>query len=211
MLFELFMPYPKGASIDIKDNLNGYYKTVQDYADALVTEDTSNGLVVHNVMHGRGIDHNTYYALNDAWKDSPHNIDNRVEWSKSECKLYTPDELRLEDVDSMIDKFATQKEFLVAAQFDMSNTELVFEEELRQWYKETQNIHIAGREILKNGGSKADRELFIEQNIPRRELRLSFLNKSQKRVNFVLKECEIEEKLTKTRYLLYVKRMEILR
>ena len=210
MLFELFLPYPKGASIDIKDNLNGYYKTAQDYADALITEDTSNGALVHSVLSGRGTNNNTYYALNSHTND-PHYIDNRIAWSKAECKLYTPDEMQLENVDSMIDKFASQREFLIAAHFDINNTELVFEEELRQWYKETQNIHIAGREIIKKGGSKQERDYFIEENIPRRQLRLSFLNKSEKRVNFVLRDCEIEERLTKNRYLLYVKRMEILK
>jgi len=213
MLFELFMPYPKGASIDIKDNLNGYYKTDQDYADALITEDSSNGAIVYNACQrfsNNSLNHDTYYLLN-SWDKGPHKVDNRVSFAKAECTLYTPNELQFETVDSMIDKFVGQREFLVAAQINLNKADFIFEEELRQWYKETQNIHIAGRQLMKQGGSKQEKDMFIEQNIPRRQMRLSFLNNSEKRVNFVLRECEIEEKLTQTRYLFYVKRMEILK
>ena len=52
---------------------------------------------------------------------------------------------------------------------------------------------------------------WVDKNIPRRDLRLSFLNKSGKLVKFVLEGSEIEEKITNNRYLLYVKKMSILK
>ena len=210
MLFELFMPYIKGASIDIKDNLNGYYKTDQEYADALITEDTSNGSMVYSTMTGGGFDGSSYYGFNSSDRNN-RKIDERIAYAKAECKIYSPNGFDPEDVDSMIDKFVSQREFLMTVHFDMKEMEGEFEEELREWAKETLNILLAGREITKNGGSKEESDVFVERNIPRRELRLSFLNKSGKRVSFVLKECEVEQKIAKNRYLFYVKRMEMLR
>ena len=210
MLFELFMPYAKGASLDIKDNLNGYYETEQDYANALITEDTSNGSMVYNTMTGGGFSGNNYYGFNQ-WGRKDIKKEDRVAYAKAQCKLFSPDGFDQEDVDSIVDKFANQREFLVTAHFDMAEMEGEFEEELREWAKETLNILMASKEIIKNGGSKQESDVFVERNIPRRELRLSFLNKSGKRVNFVLKDCEVERKIAKNRYLFYVKRMEILK
>lgn len=210
MLFELFIPYIQGASVDMKDNLNGYYKTDQEYADALITEDTSNGTLVYNTMTRGGFNADTYYGF-DSWGKPIKDIQEKIAYAKAECKLFSPNGFEPEDVDSIIDKFVSQREFLMTVHFDMSEMEGEFEEELREWAKETLNILMASREIIKNGGSKQESELFVERNIPRRELRLSFLNKSGKRVNFVLKACEVEQKIARNRYLFYVKRMEILK
>ena len=111
----------------------------------------------------------------------------------------------------MIDKFVSQREFLVMAHLDMKNIDGEFEEEVREWAKETLNILLAGKEIIKNGGTNADMNKFIDMNIPKRNMRLSFNNKSGKRVNFILNGCEIEKKIAKNRYLFYVKRMEMLK
>lgn len=209
MTFELFIPYIQGASADMKDNLNGYYKTDQDYADALVTEDTQNGSLVFNAVARGSISSSLYYGGN--FGNDISNVIDKVAYSKAECKIFSPNGFQPEDVDSMIDKFVSQREFLMTVHFDMKEMEAEFEEEIREWAKETLNIIRASREFIKNGGSKHDSEVFVEMNIPRRELRLSFLNKSGKRVNFVLKECEVEQKIAKNRYLLYVKRMEMLK
>jgi hypothetical protein len=210
MLFELFMPYYQGASIDMKDNLNGYYKTDKEYAEALITEDTSNGTMVYNTMSGGGFSGGSYYGFNPNERDYSK-ISEKIAYARAECRLLSPDGAYDEDVDSIIDKFASQNEFLVTAHFDISEMDGEFEEELREWAKETLNILTAGREIVKNGGTREESQVFVEKNIPRRELRLSFLNKSGKRVNFVLKSCEIERKIARNRYLFYVKRMEMLR
>lgn len=210
MMFELFMPYFKGASIDMKDNLNGYYKTEQEYADALVNEDKTGGAMVYDTLTGGGFRGDTYYGYN-GWAREDVKKEDKIAWSKAECQLLTPDAEYLEDVDTMIDKFAKQKEFLVTAHFNMKDVEPEFEEEIREWAKETLNIYIAGDEMVKKGYSSTDKDRFLEEHIPRRELRLSFKNKSGKMVNFCLKSCEIERKIARNRYLLYVKRMEMLK
>lgn len=208
MRCDLFMPYIEGASIDINDNLNDYYKTGKDYADALINEDASYGSQIYNVM-ARGTLGNTIGY--DSVARNNKVINEKISYAKSECKLLTPNGANFETVDSMIDKFASQKEFLVSVHFDMSTMDGEFEEELRGWAHETLNILRYSREMLKNGSSRSDSDNFLERNIPRKDLRISFLNKSNKRVNFVLKSCEIEQKIAKNRYLLYVKRMEILK
>jgi hypothetical protein len=212
MIFDIFIPYNQGASVDIKDNLNGYYETEQDYADALVTEDNSNGAIVYNTIYNTmtrgGIgNYINYNSIGRKYRE----IKDKIVYAKSVCKLYSPNGFSQEDVDSMIDKFVSQDEFLVTVDFDMSEMDGEFEEELREWSKETYNILLLGRKITKDTGSKNEGDIFIEKNIPRRELRLSFLNKSGKRVNFALRACEVEQKLSKSRYILYVKRMEILK
>lgn len=210
MLFELFMPYAVGASIDMKDNLNGYYKTEQDYADALVKEDTVNGSMVYDASRNGGFSGNYYYGMS-SFNGGSVKKEEKFAYAKAECKLFSPDGFEPESVDSIIDKFVGQREFLTTVHFDMKEMDGEFEEELRQWAKETLNILVAGREMMKNGGTRQESDVFIEKNIPRRELRLSFLNKSGKRVNFVLKDCEVEKKIAKNRYLLYIKRIEMLK
>lgn len=208
MVFELFIPYIQGASTDINDNMNGYYKTEQDYADALIDEDTSNGTLVYNTMTRGGFGDTVYY---DRFGREIRDIEDRIAFAKAECKLLTPDGCYSENVDTMIDKFVSQREFIMTVHLDTKEMSPEFEEEIREWSKETINIYLASREIMSKGGTKHDSELFVEKNIPRRELRLSFLNKSGKRLNFVLKECEIEHKVAKNRYLIYVKRMDMLK
>lgn len=205
---DLFIPYIEGTSIDINDNLNDYYKTAQDYADALINEDTSNGSIVYNAMTrgtlGNTIGYNSVAGNNRI-------INEKIAYAKAECILLAPNGGSQETVDSMIDKFATQKEFLVTVHFNMQSMDAEFEEELREWAKETLNILSYSRQLINRGVSKQDSEMYLERNIPRRELRISFLNKSNKRVNFLLRSCEIEQKLARNRYLFYVKRMEILK
>lgn len=205
---DLFIPYIEGASVDINDNLNDYYKTDKEYVEALINEDASYGRQVYNIMSngtlGNTIGYNSQQRNNKV-------VNEKILYAKTECKLLTPNGANFETVDSMIDKFASQKEFLITVHFDMSTMDGEFEEELRGWAHETLNILRYSREMIQKGVSKNDSDNFIERNIPRKDLRLSFLNKSNKRVNFTLKSCEIEQKIAKNRYLLYVKRMEILK
>lgn len=208
MLCDLFIPYIEGASIDVNDNLNDYYKTEQDYANALINEDASNGSLVYDAISRGNISSSIGY---NSFGAEINNIDEKVVYSKAECTLFDANDSIGETVDSMIDKFASQSEFIITAHFDMSNMEADFEEELREWGRETLNIRKYSREMFNKGVSKNEIYNFIEKNIPRRDLRLSFSNKSNKRVNFTLKSCEIEQKIGRNRYVFYVKRMEMLK
>ena len=197
MVFRLFIPYQ--GSVSESKELDGYYASEEDYVAALQQEESENGSVIFNAMVSGDLSMSPHYGHGGSIK---HNVEDIIEYASSDCTLYSPNGSSMETVDSMIDKFVSQREFLVTVQFNMSSMDGEFEEELRQWNIETGNI-------LKYAGKIG--EEWINKNIPRRDLRLSFLNKSNKEVKFVLKNSEIEEKLSKNRYLLYVNKMQILK
>ena len=197
MVFRLFIPYQ--GSVSESKELDGYYASEEDYVAALQQEESENGSVIFNAMVSGDLSMSPHYGHGGSIK---HNVEEIIEYASSDCTLYSPNGSSMETVDSMIDKFVSQREFLVTVQFNMSSMDGEFEEELRQWNIETGNI-------LKYAGKMG--EEWINKNIPRRDLRLSFLNKSNKEVKFVLKNSEIEEKLSKNRYLLYVNKMQILK
>ena len=197
MLFRLFIPYQ--GSVSESKELDGYYASEEDYVAALQQEESENGSVIFNAMASGDLRLRPYYGHGGSIK---HNVEDIIEYASSECTLYSPNGSSMETVDSMIDKFVSQREFLVTAQFNMSSMDGEFEEELRQWNIETGNI-------LKYADKMG--EEWVNKNIPRRDLRLSFLNKSNKEVKFILENSEIEEKLSKNRYLLYVNKMQILK
>ena len=197
MVFRLFIPYQ--GSVSESKELDGYYASEEDYVSALQQEESENASVIFNAMASGDLSMSPYYGHGGNEK---HNVEDIIEYASSECTLYSPNGSSMETVDSMIDKFVSQREFLVTAQFNMSSMDGEFEEELRQWNIETGNI-------LKYAGKMG--EEWANKNIPRRDLRLSFLNKSNKEVKFVLENSEIEEKLSKNRYLLYVNKMQILK
>ena len=197
MVFRLFIPYQ--GSVSESKELDGYYASEEDYVSALQQEESENGSVIFNAMASGDLSMSPYYGHVGSIK---HNVQDIIEYASSDCTLYSPNGSSMETVDSMIDKFVSQREFLVTAQFNMSSMDGEFEEELRQWNIETGNI-------LKYAGKMG--EEWVNKNIPRRDLRLTFLNKSNKEVKFVLENSEIEEKLSKNRYLLYVNKMQILK
>lgn len=201
MLFTLFIPYQSSNFVD-NNQMEGYYKSEDDYINALRAEEEANGSVIFNAMASGAFDSSTYYGGFGEKKDITHNIVENIAYAKADCTLYSPNGAMPESVDSMIDKFAEQKEFLVTINFNMASMDGEFEEELREWNTETYNI-------LKYSQKMGNE--WVDKNIPRRDLRLSFLNKSGKLVKFVLEGSEIEEKITNNRYLLYVKKMSILK
>ena len=180
MLFRLFIPYQ--GSVSESKELDGYYASEEDYVAALQQEESENGSVIFNAMASGDLSMSPYYGHGGSIK---HNVEDIIEYASSECTLYSPNGSSMETVDSMIDKFVSQREFLVTAQLNMSSMDGEFEEELRQWNIETGNI-------LKYAGKIGDE--WVNKNIPMREMRLSFLNKSNKEVQFIIANSIIEEK-----------------
>lgn len=201
MLFTLFIPY-QSSNFDDNKQMENYYKSEDDYINALRAEEAANGSVIFNAMASNGLGSSTYYGGFGEKRNISNNITENIAYAKADCTLYSPNGAMAESVDSMIDKFAAQNEFLVTVNFNMASMDGEFEEELREWNTETHNI-------LKYSKKMGDR--WVDKNIPRRDLRLSFLNKSGKLVKFVLEGSEIEEKITNNRYLLYVRKMSILK
>ena len=201
MLFTLFIPY-QSSNFDDNKQMENYYKSEDDYINALRAEEAANGSMIFNAMASNGLNSSTYYGGFGEKRNISDNITENITYAKADCTLYSPNGAMAESVDSMIDKFAAQKEFLVTVNFNMASMDGEFEEELREWNTETYNI-------LKYSKKMGDE--WVDRNIPRRDLRISFLNKSGKLVKFVLEGSEIEEKITNNRYLLYVRKMSILK
>jgi hypothetical protein len=197
------MPYATYEQSDV--DLSNYYKTPQDYMNAIQHEDDMyagaiNAAMAGGVMDGSNAYYNGYNGRNNrnAMQDDGKNIS----YAKAICTLYSPNGASPETVDTIIDKFASQSEFLVMANIIESSMDTEFYEEFKQWQVETKNI----LDLAPKKGMD-----FVEQFIPRRTLRISFLNKSNKEVRFTLEDAEIEERVSKNRYILYVKRMQILK
>lgn len=181
--------------------MNDYYASEEDYVKALKDEEASYGALIFNTMAGNGFQSDTYYGGFHN-QGSGRNIEEKVSYAKCECSLYSPNGSTPESVDSMIDKFAAQREFLVTVNLFGGSMDAEFTEEMSQWNSETNSI-------LKHG--KQMGEEWVNKNIPKRDLQLSFLNKSNKEVRFKLEKCEIEEKISQNGYLLYVQCMKILK
>jgi hypothetical protein len=202
MNFNIYLPYSSYEQSNV--DLSNYYKNPQDYMNALQHEDDMYSMAINSAMAGGMMNHNNaYYNGGNYSNNQQHNVDNgNIAYGKAVCTLYSPNGAMPETVDSMIDKFAAQKEFLVMVNLLESQMDTEFYEEFKQWQVETKNILDLG---------KTKGVDFVEQFIPRRTMRISFLNKSNKEVRFTFEDTEIEERVSKTRYILYVKRMQILK
>lgn len=197
MVFNMFIPYQLLGSQSC--DMDGYYKSEDDYISALRKEEEENGSVIFNVMASDGLHSNNIFADN---RGNAYDSKIKVDYAKAECVLYSPDGAVPESVDSMIEKFVSQREFLITVQFNMNKMEGEFEEELSSWERETSNIL--------SYSSKMGNE-WVDKNIPKRSLRVSFMNKSNKEVVFQMDGSEIEEKLSKTRYIFYINKMQLVR
>ena len=197
------MPYQASMS-DLSDNsTENYYSSEEDYINALREEEASTGAAIFNAMTSGNFGSSTLYGgFNKHQYKTPPQIQEKIAYAKADCTLYSPNGAIQETVDSMVDKFAAQKPFIVMANFNMSSMDGEFEEELRAWNRETLNIL---KHIKEMGGD------WVDKNIPKRNIRISFLNKSNKEIKFELEGSEIEEKIAQNRYLFYVNKMNILK
>ena len=194
MYFELYMPYD--ASIDCeKSGIDGYYKNAEEYVEALdESYRYDKRYIINAVNTGR-------YDVTDFRNERQFDISENIEFSGLNVRLIRADNYMSESVDSMIDKFATQKPFLVEFEMLSSSKDGKFEEELSQWWKDTRAVLIEGKKF----GSKCDE--WLDRYIPKRDMKLSFLNKSNVRVTFTLEGVELEEKINNKDYVLYVSKM----
>lgn len=203
MQFTLFMPYQASMYDSADNSAENYYSSEEDYINALRQEEATTGAAIFNAMTSGNFGSSTLYDGFSSHQYNYHpNVAEKVAYAKADCTLYSPNGAVPETVDSMVDKFASQKPFIVMANFNMSSMDGEFEEELREWTLET-------REILKHQKDMGGQ--WVDENIPKRNMRLSFLNKSNKEVRFELSESEIEEKIAGNRYLFYVNRISILK
>lgn len=192
MDYEIFLAY----DYPIENEAINYYKNEKEYITTLQTEDASNQSLVYSNMSRGSMPTRSVNLFNKTkYKDK-----NQTLLCKSRCDLYSPNGSTKETVDSMIDKFASQEEFIVTLKLpDESTMEAEFFEEFKKWASETWKIiEYAKRKY----GQK-----WLDEHIPIKQMKLWFRNKSGKTVKFHLKDCELMEKVGKRDYLLYVNKM----
>lgn len=211
MKFELFLPY-LAVDVGIDDReLENYYKTEKEYVGALHDDDEMYGATIYNTMTHGGMSGGAYYGAfsSDNLKSKYMKESDRLVYAKSSCVLYDDTDSRMETVDSIIDKFVSRRPFLIVAELSPSTMDSEFEEEIREWSRATLNILKYSRDLQKKNG-KQFAEDFLENNIPKKDMRISFINKSAKEVRFVLHKCEIEKKISRNRYMFFVSSMSII-
>lgn len=211
---DVFLPYQSSAMAD--EDLEDYYKE-GEYEEALVTEDEKGASVVHNAVNAytndyvstmrgyRGLDGKTYKL-----EDYKVLKKTKTLFAKAKCRLFAPNGGAPETIDSIVDKFATGKEFGLTMRFMESTMDAEFEEDISKWYKETKNLMQYHPKMIKNKGRQYADD-WLDKNIPRRKMRMTFINKSNIPINCELDDCEIFERPTKNDYVIYVKKLQILR
>ena len=132
----------------------------------------------------------------------------KYKYVKSSAVIFNPMGTESETIDSMIDKFVKRSEFILLVKFDENGfDDDDFEEELNIWYKETCNIKKYIEEESGPNATMAEKDKMLDDTIPRRDMKMEFMNKSHQRLSWVLEKCEIEQKLNNTAYRIYVNKM----
>lgn len=215
MFFELHMPYDASSEYE-SEEIKGYYKTEQDYVDALDGEFQStnnevfqyaaymnskkgyeNGNLMSVVGYRSGLS-KKFDAAGFARRREKPAI---VGYSKINVRLEEPHTNIPHNVDSFVEKFAMQKPCLIEFVILSASMDGKFEEELRLWWIDT-------RAVLEEGKRRGGR--WIDEVIPKKTMKVSFFNKSNKKVTFMLNDVEIEERISEKDYVLFVKSMNLI-
>ena len=212
MYFELHMPYEASAEFDSEDR-KGYYKTEKDYVDALDGEYISTNQDVYYYASRMDNNQERQNAYLQSVVGYNSGLGKRMDlagvfrrsaapevvgYSKINVRLEDPDNNMPENVDSIVTRFAERRPYLIEFVMLSNSSDGRFEEEMKQWWIDSKAILEEGK---KRGGA------WIDQYIPKKTMKLSFLNKSNKRITFSLDDVEIEERVADRDYVLFVKSM----
>ena len=210
MLFTIQIPYSYVEEADAEN----FYKDEKDYVDTLTTEDKTYKSLIHE---GRGNAYGSvsYIRENSRFTEEQKKHKAVLSYADGKCVIYDSKDSRMEDVDSMIDKLVAGKPFVIYICINKGGTDIEFIEEMNQWYKEARNISfgadaVAKKYVEKTGdrnGAKNVAEEFFSDNVPKRDMRISFINKSGKEVTLDAFDCEVERKVSQNRYAIYVNQM----
>lgn len=191
LYFDLYMPYDASMEFDAEE-LADYYANEDEYVDALWTDYNKDKDLVYRAAY------TSDYSISNDRIERKYNIKEKIGYSNVKCRLNVPNSIQLEDVDSIIDKFASQKPYLTEFVISSSSEDGKFEEELRQWWIDT---HAVLEEGKKRGGE------WIDTYVPKKNLKLRFKNKANKIISFYLIDAEIEDRISSRDYVLFVNKM----
>lgn len=195
MYFQLQMPYDASIDINHIEDLKGYYRDEDEYVDTLVEDYNryDKGILCNAIYTGD-------YSVTDYRNERKINAIEKLAYSTVNVRLEAPNTNFPETVDSIVERFATQQPFLIEFVKLSQSVDGQFEEEMKQWWKDTRAVLEVGKKL---GGA------WIDKNIPKKDMKVTFLNKSNQRVTFILEGTEIETRNSSTDYVLFVNKMTL--
>lgn len=106
-----------------------------------------------------------------------------------------------ETVDTFIEKFARQEQFLEIIEFNLDTVEEEFETEVSLWVKEHNNIN-----------QYADKlgEEWVLAKEPKRNIKVQFKNNANQDVYAVLEDCKIMDIVDDNMFAIFVERITLI-
>jgi hypothetical protein len=197
----LYLPYYdyNDGNFDVS---NDYYSE-DEYSNAMSKNfNESKDIVYNSVLAAKngtgslvqGSDGHTY-----KFGQKTSQSEDKVAFSK--CEGILSDISGEEDtVDSIISKFASQKQFLEIVDFDLDTSEEEFETELSLWTREHNSIN----EYKDQLGDD-----WVLAKEPKRNLKVHFKNKANQDTYAIFEDCRIMDIMDKTSFVLFVEKISL--
>lgn len=197
----LYLPYYdyNDGNFDVS---NDYYSE-DEYSNAMSKNfNESKDIVYNSVLAAKngtgslvqGSDGHTY-----KFGQKTSQSEDKVAFSK--CEGILSDISGEEDtVDSIISKFASQKQFLEIIDFDLDTSEEEFETELSLWTREHNSIN----EYKDQLGDD-----WVLAKEPKRNLKVHFKNKANQDTYAIFEDCRIMDIMDKTSFVLFVEKISL--
>lgn len=197
----LYLPYYdyNDGNFDVS---NDYYSE-DEYSNAMSKNfNESKDIVYNSVLAAKngtgslvqGSDGHTY-----KFGQKTSQSEDKVAFSK--CEGILSDISGEEDtVDSIISKFASQKQFLEIIDFDLDTSEEEFETELSLWTREHNSIN-------KYKDQLGDDWVLAKE--PKRNLKVHFKNKANQDTYAIFEDCRIMDIMDKTSFVLFVEKISL--
>ena len=201
MKVTLFLPYYdyNDGNFDVS---NDYYSE-DEYSNAMSKNfNESKDIVYNSVLAAKngtgslvqGSDGHTY-----KFGQKMSHFENKVAFSK--CEGILSDISGEEDtVDSIISKFASQKQFLEIIDFDLDTSEEEFETELSLWTREHNSINKYKDKLGED---------WVLAKEPKRNLKIHFKNKANQDTYAIFEDCRIMDIMDKTSFVLFVEKISL--
>jgi len=201
MKVTLFLPYYdyNDGNFDVS---NDYYSE-DEYSNAMSKNfNESKDIVYNSVLAAKngtgslvqGSDGHTY-----KFGQKTSQSEDKVAFSK--CEGILSDISGEEDtVDSIISKFASQKQFLEIIDFDLDTSEEEFETELSLWTREHNSINKYKDQLGED---------WVLAKEPKRNLKIHFKNKANQDTYAIFEDCRIMDIMDKTSFVLFVEKISL--
>lgn len=201
MKVTLYLPYYdyNDGNFDVS---NDYYSE-DEYSNAMSKNfNESKDIVYNSVLAAKngtgslvqGSDGHTY-----KFGQKTSQSEDKVAFSK--CEGILSDISGEEDtVDSIISKFASQKQFLEIIDFDLDTSEEEFETELSLWTREHNSINKYKDQLGED---------WVLAKEPKRNLKVHFKNKANQDTYAIFEDCRIMDIMDKTSFVLFVEKISL--